>query len=261
MLDLTQMTLDITGIVDPTPVSDGTNAAISLARGDVSGAAISAIGLLPVLGDLAKLGKLKRWSNAIDRTVALAKADPAFRRNIWPKLKKLDGLLGRMPLDKLPASVGRQIERIRDQIHSLRPKMPHPNSYLSKEALAAHKAHFSDGVARIQSWAPDGKIGPPTGGVFVMAKKDAEAMIKQSKGNPRELEKLLGLKPGALGEGPVLVDIPNPKGLRMPTGNEAGANRFWIPGGKTSGGVPEAVIDRIPKGSYSVTPIKPGGAP
>jgi len=31
--------------------------------------------------------------------------------------------------------------------------------------------------------------------------------------------------------------------LRIPSGNEGGANGQWIPGGYTSGGVPEAVLD------------------
>mgnify|MGYP002651150812 CR=1 FL=1 len=35
-------------------------------------------------------------------------------------------------------------------------------------------------------------------------------------------------------------------GLRMPSGNELGANDQWVPGGFTSGGVPEATIDTGP---------------
>ena len=50
----------------------------------------------------------------------------------------------------------------------------------------------------------------------------------------------------------VRIDIPEPKSLnvRMPRGNELGANNKWIPGGKTSGGRPEAIIDNIPDGKY-----------
>jgi len=36
----------------------------------------------------------------------------------------------------------------------------------------------------------------------------------------------------------------------MPSGNEAGANEFWIPGGKTSGRILEATVDQIQLGSY-----------
>lgn len=38
---------------------------------------------------------------------------------------------------------------------------------------------------------------------------------------------------GELGTNPVRVDIPNPTGLRMPSGNELGANAQWLPDGKT----------------------------
>jgi len=33
------------------------------------------------------------------------------------------------------------------------------------------------------------------------------------------------------------------KNIRIPSGNEAGANNQWVPGGYTNGGVPEAVMD------------------
>lgn len=43
----------------------------------------------------------------------------------------------------------------------------------------------------------------------------------------------------------------------MPSGNEAGANEFWIPGGKLPTGNLEAVIDadNISPSQYTVTPI------
>lgn len=47
------------------------------------------------------------------------------------------------------------------------------------------------------------------------------------------------------GSGLVRIDIDNLDGLnlRMPSGNEAGANNHWIPGGKTDGGISEAISD------------------
>lgn len=73
----------------------------------------------------------------------------------------------------------------------------------------------------------------------------------------RELERLLGFDPGTLGSNPVRVDIPNPVNLRVPSGNEFGANRNFVPGGITSGGIREATIDPVPRGSFTVTPIVP----
>lgn len=43
--------------------------------------------------------------------------------------------------------------------------------------------------------------------------------------------------------------------IRMPSGNETGANNLWIPGGKTSGGVPEAITDAIPLNETIVTKL------
>ena len=62
MLDIGQLVLDVVGIFDPTPASDGANVLISLARGDLFGAGISAISIVPFVGDLAKVGKLGKWA-------------------------------------------------------------------------------------------------------------------------------------------------------------------------------------------------------
>ncbi|HEX8119363.1 MAG TPA: hypothetical protein VF521_18945, partial [Pyrinomonadaceae bacterium] len=43
-LDLTQMALDLAGLIDPTPISDGANGIVSLFRGDLLGVGISALG-------------------------------------------------------------------------------------------------------------------------------------------------------------------------------------------------------------------------
>ena len=62
MLDIGQLVLDVVGIFDPTPASDGANVLISLARGDLFGAGISAISIVPFVGDLVKVGKLDKWA-------------------------------------------------------------------------------------------------------------------------------------------------------------------------------------------------------
>ena len=104
---------------------------------------------------------------------------------------------------------------------------------------------FSDGVSKITWGVNRAEIGPP-GGHFVMPKHVADDIVIKSGGDIKKIESLLGLNPGDLGDTPVRIDIYNPTGLRMPSGNEPGANEFWLPGGKTSGGIPEAVIDQTP---------------
>lgn len=79
-----------------------------------------------------------------------------------------------------------------------------------------------------------------------MPKSVSDDLIGKSGGDVRKLEELLGLDSGYLGDAPVVVEILEPIRLRMPSGNEPGANEFWLPGGHTSGGLPEAVIDQVP---------------
>lgn len=51
-LDATQTALGVAGLADPTPASDGANAAISFARGDYFGFALDGISAIPYVGDL-----------------------------------------------------------------------------------------------------------------------------------------------------------------------------------------------------------------
>jgi hypothetical protein len=88
-----------------------------------------------------------------------------------------------------------------------------------------------------------------------MPKNVVDEILSQTGGNSLLLEQRLGLNPGDLGQNPVRIDIPKPTGLRMPSGNETGANGNWIPGGLSSGGVPEATINPAKPGSYTMTPI------
>lgn len=64
------------------------------------------------------------------------------------------------------------------------------------------------------------------------------------------------LDPGYLGDTPILVDINKVDGLKVPTGNESGAwQGLWEPGGFTNGGIPEAVVNQIQGGTYTVTDV------
>ena len=132
-LDLTQMALDLTGIVDPTPISDGGDAIISVGRsigsavsgnwseagGHLGNGGLSALGIIPVLGDLAKAGKIGKWAQTVaDATSAIAR-NPALRATLEPTLRQINDLIGRIPagvLDKLPASARESIERMKTQL-------------------------------------------------------------------------------------------------------------------------------------------------
>ena len=132
---------------------------------------------------------------------------------------------------------------------------PDPTTYLSTEYTTNHIAKFGNGVTKIVAQAPSGMVGPPSG-TFVIPSYIADGLIARAGGNVSKLEQLLGLPLGSLGTNPVRIDVKSPTGLRLPSGNELGANSQWIPGGYTSGGLLEAIIDPPMIGAYIVTPIK-----
>ena len=134
---------------------------------------------------------------------------------------------------------------------------PNPSSYLNKEYIDKFLGQFGGGVTRFQKVKPGPMdvIGDESG-VFVLPKSKADELISESGGDIGKLEELLGLPRGHLGESPIRIDVSKPGGLRVPSGNEIGANnQQWIPGGYTSGGVPEAVINRIRPDTYTLKPV------
>ncbi|WP_318840425.1 hemagglutinin repeat-containing protein [Pectobacterium polaris] len=124
---------------------------------------------------------------------------------------------------------------------------PDPSTYMSKAEMDAHLAKFEDGAVRFTSMSDVkkyGTLGPDNG--FVMPKSEFDKLIKESSGNLRIIEKRLGLESGYLGNsntGAFYIKRQDLKNLKIPSGNESGANQFWLPGGKTSGGISEAVMD------------------
>ncbi len=131
---------------------------------------------------------------------------------------------------------------------------PLPETYMPQSMLDEHAVLFESGAARIQPNLPTGTIGRTE--TWVMPKPFADKAIAEAGGDVGKLEQLLGLDKGYLGNSPLRVYIPQPAGLRMSSGNEYGANHLWNPGGYTNGGIPEAVINPVPPGAYTVAPIK-----
>jgi len=70
--------LDIVGIFDPTGAADATNAVFQAQLGNWGGAAISIVGLVPYLGDLAKLGRVKKQVNVIKQAINAVQAADGF---------------------------------------------------------------------------------------------------------------------------------------------------------------------------------------
>ncbi len=107
-LDLLQMALDLAGIVDPTPVSDGASGLLALARGQWFDALISGASMIPYIGDLAKAGKLPRYLKTIEKAVLLAEKSAEAAKTLLPGMRKLKEVL-----DLIPANANKQIDEIR----------------------------------------------------------------------------------------------------------------------------------------------------
>lgn len=106
----------------------------------------------------------------------------------------------------------------------------------------------------------NGFVGvPDDNSLFVLPKKFCDEVVTEANGNISFIEMKLGFPEGYFSEGGGLVriDVDNVSGLnlRIPNGNETGANSLWIPGGYTSGNVPEAISDIIPLSNTKITII------
>ncbi|MGC7940572.1 LysM peptidoglycan-binding domain-containing protein [Pandoraea pneumonica] len=140
---------------------------------------------------------------------------------------------------------------------------PDPATYMPAEVIDAQLSMFDKGASRITTQSTLSKWGPAQadGTSFVMTKQQTDSLLKSAGGDPRSIEAALGLPRGLLDSDQLVrIDIQKPRelGLRIPNGNEAGANRYWIPGGKLPSGNLEAVIDlgKAPASMYSVKPLK-----
>lgn len=148
-------------------------------------------------------------------------------------------------------------------VQTQRPPQPaKPGRQLTDAQKAAHLSKFEEGVAKVVPKETldkyGGVVGPPSG-TYVFPKSHLDKLVREANGDVGKLERLLSLEPGTLGKNPMIVSTDAVKGLRFPSGTESGANADWIPGGFTKGGVPEAIVDQIQKGAYTVVPFLKGG--
>ena len=138
-LDLAQLGLDVVGIAEPTPFADGTNGIISLFRGDWLGAGLSALSIVPYVGDLAKLGKLGKWASTVTNVIEAAGKSEKFASVVRPVLSK----------------IGTGIDSIPDAVFSKLPKS-------AQDALTSLKSKIDDFLTgKTSSGKPDGPEKPP----------------------------------------------------------------------------------------------------
>jgi hypothetical protein len=134
-----------------------------------------------------------------------------------------------------------------------KPHRPAPADYLPENRTREHLELFKGGAARVMvaTTLEDKGPGQIDGTSFVLPAWQVDELLAYANGDRGRLEDALGWERGGLGKGKlVVVTIPQPEkfNLRFPSGNEAGANKDWIPGGRlpptaASQGLLEAILD------------------
>lgn len=116
LLDLGQLSLDIAGIFDPTPVTDVSNALISFGRRQWLDGFLSLAGVVPGLGDTAKIAKIPRYRRIVDAALDFVRANPQYAAQARPIFAKIKSAMDRAPLKYLPQSKRRDVEAMRQRI-------------------------------------------------------------------------------------------------------------------------------------------------
>ncbi len=116
LLDVGQFALDLVGVVEPTPVADITNAVISLTRDDLTGAAIRAAGVVPYIGDTAKLANVARYSRVVDQAIVLARTNAPLAHVLKPVLNSLVRAIDAIPASLLTRPALLELETLRTRV-------------------------------------------------------------------------------------------------------------------------------------------------
>ena len=133
---------------------------------------------------------------------------------------------------------------------------PNVENVYTPEYVKAHRQQFKNGASRFQKFQPSenwngGIVGGRDGTSFWLSKEHADIIEKVANGDNRLYEIILGFDEGYLGDGPlyrldVTPEVVAKKGISIPSGNEAGANDWWRPTGRTfPGDIPEGVMEDI----------------
>jgi hypothetical protein len=152
--------------------------------------------------------------------------------------------------------------KIQDILAKPKGERPEAKDYLSKGYYDAHLDEFSEGAVFIGPKPnPLWPETSPHAEKFIMPKREADELLNRTGGDIALLEKELGIPQGSWQEqaadygGMLRVEIPpnilKEKNIRMPSGNEGGADaNLWRPGGFTyspeqTEPVREAIIDTL----------------
>ena len=213
------------------------------------------VGLLPALG-----GAARALGSALAEVAETGLARAA-QTGVKALGRAMEERAGGAPLS-VPMSRAK-FDEIRAKPNGLRAP---PETYLPPSYIDQHLSQFDNGgsyLVRTKTLNDYGR--DPLGrldGQYIMPKSQMDDLIARTGGDTGKIESELGIPAGSWdkpGESLSRIDIDDPRslGLRMPSGNEVGANTLWMPGGKLPGAGSEAVVNQIPTGSYTETIVRP----
>lgn len=155
-----------------------------------------------------------------------------------------------------------------DAVVSWKGDAPDPGDYLSDDYIRQHLARFDDGASRIYFSDTLHAYGPGQrdNTTFVFPTDELQKILDETGGDANQIADRLGLEREWFFDSngntvPVEIRHFDPSeltNLRVPSGNEAGANDKWIPGGYLPTGIPEAVIDVPPSATGVGNAANPG---
>jgi len=105
--------------------------------------------------------------------------------------------------------------------------------------------------------APASQLIGREDGQFITSAAHMNHAIDTTGGDPVLLGELLGIPSWSADTSLVRIDVLDPLNYnpRLPSSTLSGANPLYVPGGLTSGGVPEVVIDQVPASQIWATPV------
>ena len=83
------------------------------AAGDFFGAGLSGIGVLPYLGDAAKLAKIPKWIKTVQKAAKVGKTSKAVRKIALPVFERALEGMKKIPKDKVPDAVWENIVKFK----------------------------------------------------------------------------------------------------------------------------------------------------
>jgi len=139
---------------------------------------------------------------------------------------------------------------------------PDPVTYLSPSYIDKKLSNFDQGASYLvpkdilDEYGRD-ILGMPDNSQYVIPSTQMDSLLTKANGDISVIESELGIPSGQWqGRSLIRIDVSSPGelNLRIPSGNEMGANDLWIPGGTLRTGYHEGVINNIPYGKYQEVP-------